>query len=252
MASVCGSTLALLDAGVHIKRPVSGIAMGLICGDDDQTILTDISGTEDFIGDMDFKLAGTTEGMTAIQMDIKIQGLTVSKIQEILIRSQTGRSEILDFMLQTIDTPSATLSPFAPLLLQFAVKPEQVREVIGPGGSVIQEIIRVTGVKIDLNDDGTGVITSKEQEAGNRAMQMIKDVVRSPTTGDKVNGKITRVEKYGVFVELSKKKTGLVHVKQLGAGYIEDPATLFKVGDMMQVEVTGIDSDGKIQLKKSA
>ncbi len=252
MASVCGSTIALLDAGVQIKRPVSGIAMGLICGDDDQTILTDISGTEDFIGDMDFKLAGTTEGMTAIQMDIKIQGLTVAKIKEILVRAQTGRAEILDFMLQTIDKPSETLSPYAPLLLQFAVKPEQVREVIGPGGSVIQEIIRITGVKIDLNDDGTGVITAKEQEAGNRAMQMIKDVVRSPKPGDKVTGKITRVEKYGVFVELSKKKTGLVHVKQLGAGYIEDPATLFKVGDMMSVEVTGIDADGKIQLKKSA
>ncbi len=144
--------------------------------------------------------------MTAIQMDIKIQGLSVKKLQEILQRSQVGREEILHYMLETIATPRATLSEYAPLLLQFAVKPEQVREVIGPGGSVIQEIIRQTGVKIDLEDDGSGVITAKDQEAGQRAMQMIKDVVRSPSVGDQVDGKISRVETYGVFVDLGKKK----------------------------------------------
>jgi polyribonucleotide nucleotidyltransferase len=138
--------------------------MGLITGDDDQTVLTDISGTEDFIGDMDFKLAGTTEGMTAIQMDIKIKGLSVEKIKETIQKAQIGRTHILNFMLETIAAPQASLSSYAPALLQFAVKPEQVREVIGPGGSVIQEIIRTTGVKIDIEDDGRGVITSKDQE----------------------------------------------------------------------------------------
>ena len=155
MASVCGSTLALYDAGVQISRPVSGIAMGLITGGDDEIVLTDISGTEDFIGDMDFKLAGTNEGMTAIQMDIKIKGLAVTKISEILEKAAIGRTQILDFMLLTISSPRPSLSPYAPALIQFSVKPEQVREVIGPGGSVIQEIIRVTGVKIDIEDDGT-------------------------------------------------------------------------------------------------
>lgn len=155
MASVCGSTLALMAGGVPISAPVSGIAMGLISTDMDQVVLTDIMGTEDFIGDMDFKLAGTMKGMTAIQMDIKLKGISVKKLQEILVRSQTGREEILQYMLQTIAEPRKELSQYAPLLLQFNVKPEQVREVIGPGGSVIQEIVRQTGVKIDLQDDGS-------------------------------------------------------------------------------------------------
>jgi polyribonucleotide nucleotidyltransferase len=155
MASVCGSTLALLDAGVHIRKPVSGIAMGLIVGGDDEIVLTDISGTEDFIGDMDFKLAGTQIGMTAIQMDIKIKGIKLAKIMEIIDRAHAGRTRILDFMLQTIDIPRAALSPHAPCIEKFKVEPEQVREIIGSGGSVIQEIIRLSnGVDIDIQDDG--------------------------------------------------------------------------------------------------
>jgi polyribonucleotide nucleotidyltransferase len=153
--------------------------------------------------------------MTAIQMDIKLKGISVKKLQEILVRSQTGREQILQYMLQTIPAPRASLSQYAPLLLQFNVKPEQVREVIGPGGSVIQEIVRQTGVKIDLEDDGSGVITATDQEAGQRALAMIKEVVWSPGVGDVITGKIARVEQYGVFVDLGKRKSGLCHVSKL-------------------------------------
>lgn len=249
MASVCGSTLALMAGGVPITAPVSGIAMGLISTEHEHIILTDIMGTEDFIWDMDFKLAWTTKGMTAIQMDIKIKGLSVEKLQEILQRSQTGREAILQYMVQTIAAPRPSLSQYAPLLLQFAVKPEQVREVIGPGGSVIQEIIRQTGVKIDLEDDGSGVITAKDQEAGQRALQMIKEVVWTPGIGDQVTGKITRVEAYGVFVDLGKKKSGLCHVSKLGEGRLEHPQSLFSVGQSITVKITWFDGD-KIQLER--
>lgn len=249
MASVCGSTLALMDAGVPMRRPVSGIAMWLITGDGEQIVLTDIAGTEDFIGDMDFKLAGTSVWMTAIQMDIKVQGITVEKIYEIIDRANKGREDILQFMLQTIASPRPSLSPHAPLLMKFAVKPEQVREVIGPGGSVIQEIIRQTGVKIDLEDDGSGIITAKTQEAGQRALQMIKDVVWTPGVWDVVQGKISRVEAYGVFVDLGKKKSGLCHVSKLGEWRLDNPASLFKVGQMISVKISGFDGD-KIQLER--
>ena len=250
MASVCGSTLALMAGGVPIKKPVSGIAMGLMTDDSQQVILTDIKGTEDFTWDMDFKLAGTNEGMTAIQMDTKLQGLSVAKLEEMLDRAQAGRTEILAFMLQTISTPKSELSPYAPYIMSFKVKPDQIREIIGPGGSVIQEIVRQTEAKIDLEDDGSGTITGKNKEQAEKAMAMIKAIIRVPQKGDQIEGKVTRVEKYGVFVDLGNKKTGLCHVKQLWAGYIEDVSTLFKVGDTLKVEVFGIDSDGKIQLKK--
>ncbi len=249
MASVCGSTLALMAWWVPISAPVSGIAMGMISTDDDQVILTDIMGTEDFIGDMDFKLAWTTKGMTAIQMDIKLKWISVSKLQEILVRSQTWREIILQYMLQTIDKPRESLSQYAPLLLQFAVKPEQVREVIGPGGSVIQEIVRQTGVKIDLEDDWTGVITAVDQAAWQRALQMIRDVTWSPSTGDLVTGKITRVEQYGVFVDLWKKKTGMCHVSKLGEWRLEHPSSLFSVWQEITVKISGFEWD-KIQLER--
>jgi polyribonucleotide nucleotidyltransferase len=249
MASVCGSTLALMAWWVPISAPVSGIAMGMISTDDDQVILTDIMGTEDFIGDMDFKLAWTTKGMTAIQMDIKLKWISVSKLQEILIRSQTWREIILQYMLQTIDKPRESLSQYAPLLLQFAVKPEQVREVIGPGGSVIQEIVRQTGVKIDLEDDGTGVITAVDQAAWQRAMQMIREVVWSPSQWDVITGKITRVEQYGVFVDLGKKKTGMCHVSKLGEWRLEHPSSLFSVWQEITVKISGFEWD-KIQLER--
>lgn len=201
---------------------------------------------------MDFKLAGTDEGMTAIQMDTKLQGLGVAKLQEMLDRAQEGRTDILAFMKQTIAEPRTDISPYAPYLLSFKVEPEQVREIIGKGGSTIQEIIRETGVKLDLEDDGSGVITAENQAAAKVAMEWIDKILRTPQVGDKIKGKITRVEKYGVFVDLGSKKIGLCHVKQLGDGYIEDVAALFKVGQEIEVSVIDIDNMGKIALKKIA
>lgn len=250
MASVCGSTLALMAGGVPIRKPVSGIAMGLIQDGDKNLILSDIKGTEDFIGDMDFKLAGTDDGMTAIQMDIKLHGISAPLLAEITDRANVGRSAMLAFMMQTISEPRPNISPYAPYLMTFEVKPEQVREVIGPGGSVIQEIIRQTNVKIDLEDDGKGVITAKNQAAAEEARKLIQGAVRVPKRGDVIKGTIVRVEKYGVFVDLGKKKQGLCHVKNLGEGFIEDPATKYHKGDPLTVEIIDIDADGKIQLKK--
>lgn len=251
MASVCGSTMALLDAGVKIRKPISGIAMGMITSDSDEYVLTDISGTEDFIGDMDFKLAGSDEGMTAIQMDIKIHGITVAKIHEIIDRAQAGRSRILAHMMQTIDTPRAQLSQYAPCIHSFKVAPEQVRDIIGPGGSIIQDIIRQSnGVSIDIEDDGSGFITGKVRADVETAMQMIEQITWKPAVWYTCSGKITRVEKYGAFVDIGGKKTGLVHVKQMGLGFVDDLTAHAKVWDILSVEITGIDPDGKIQLKK--
>lgn len=225
--------------------------MGLLKEGNTELILTDIKGTEDFVGDMDFKLAGTDEGMTAIQMDTKLQGLGVAKLQEMLDRAQAGRTEILAFMNQTISTPAKTISEFAPYLLKFKVKPEQVRDIIGKGGATIQEIVRETGVKLDLEDDGSGVITGENQTQAESAKVWIDKILRSPEKGDKMeNCKITRVEKYGVFVDLGNKKTGMCHVKQLGQGYIEDVTKIFKIGQAINVEVIDVDHMGKIALKK--
>jgi polyribonucleotide nucleotidyltransferase len=249
MASVCGTTLALMAWWVPIKKPISGIAMGLMSDGDKQVILTDIMGTEDFTWDMDFKLAWTDAWMTAIQMDTKLTWVRVEKLEEMLDRSQAWRSAILHFMLQTIDTPRSELHPSAPALLQFSVKPEEVRVVIGAGGSTIQEIIRQTDVKIDLEDTGKWVITAKNQADAQKAYELIMATVWSPTPGEHVQWTITRVEKYWVFVDLWNKKTWLCHVKQLWGWFIEDVAALYKVWQTLTVEIIGIDDQGKIQLK---
>lgn len=251
MASTCASTIALMDGGVPIKAPVSGIAMGLVAeNDSNQVILTDIMGIEDYmIGDMDFKLAGTREGVTAIQMDIKIRGVGLPKLYDVIDRANAGRLEILDFMLQTIDAPRPQLSPYAPFLLSFVVRPEQIREVIGKWWETIQEITRVNNVKIDIEDTGHGVITAKNKAAADAAMQMINDIIWTPQKWDKLRGKASRLEKYGIFVDLGRKKTGLCHVKNLWKGFVEDASTLFKLGEELSVEIIDIDPEGKIQLK---
>lgn len=250
MASVCGSTLALLSGWVPMKKPVSGIAMWLMKDGDTELVLTDIKGTEDFVGDMDFKLAGTDEGMTAIQMDTKLKGIGVAKLQEMLDRAQVGRTDILAFMNETISKAKADISPYAPYLLKFKVQADQVREIIGKWGSTIQEIVRETGAKIDLEDDGSGVIAGENKAMAQAAMDWINKVLWVPQKWDQMDGTITRVEKYGVFVDIGSKKTGLCHVKQLGSGYIEDVTALFNVGEPIKVEVIEIDNMGKIALKK--
>lgn len=254
MASVCGSTLAMLSGWVPIKAPVSGIAMGMMSDDDQQVILTDIKGTEDFIWDMDFKLTGTKNGVTAIQMDTKLKGIKIDKLLEMVDRSNSGRQDILDYMLKTIDKPAAKMSPYAPSIEVHKIKAEQVRTVIGPGGSMITKIIEWAWgpdlVSIDFEDDGAVFITAKDQAAGTKARELIQETLRVPTKGDQMEGKVTRTEAYGVFVEIKGWNVWLVHVKNLGEWFIEDASALHKVWETMKVEVMGMDK-GKLQLKKA-
>lgn len=205
-ASICGSTLALMDAGVPIKAPVAGIAMGLVTREESYTILTDIQGMEDALGDMDFKVAGTTEGITAIQMDIKIDGLTKEVIEEALEQARKGRLAILEHMMQTIDQPRKELSAYAPKVEIMQIKPEKIRDVIGPGGKQINEIIDATGVKLDIEQDGTVFIGSTEQDMINQARAWIESIVREAEVGQVYDAKVKRIEKFGAFVELFQVK----------------------------------------------
>ncbi|PTH34007.1 polyribonucleotide nucleotidyltransferase [Staphylococcus agnetis] len=245
-ASICGSTLALMDAGVPIKAPVAGIAMGLVTRDESYTILTDIQGMEDALGDMDFKVAGTQEGITAIQMDIKIDGLTKEVIEEALEQARQGRLAILDHMLQTIEQPRPELSAYAPKVEILTIKPEKIRDVIGPGGKQINEIIDATGVKLDIEQDGTVYIGSTEQEMINQARAWIESIVREAEVGQVYDGKVKRIEKFGAFVELFPGKDALVHISQIANERINKVEDVLKIGDTLQVKVTEIDKQGRV------
>lgn len=245
-ASICGSTLALMDAGVPIKAPVAGIAMGLVTRDESYTILTDIQGMEDALGDMDFKVAGTKEGITAIQMDIKIDGLTKEVIEEALEQARQGRLAILEHMLQTIDQPRAELSAYAPKVEILMIKPEKIRDVIGPGGKQINEIIDATGVKLDIEQDGTVYIGSTEQEMINQARAWIESIVREAEVGQIYEGKVKRIEKFGAFVELFPGKDALVHISQIANERINKVEDVLKIGDTLKVKVTEIDKQGRV------
>ncbi|UXS74803.1 polyribonucleotide nucleotidyltransferase [Staphylococcus chromogenes] len=245
-ASICGSTLALMDAGVPIKAPVAGIAMGLVTRDESYTILTDIQGMEDALGDMDFKVAGTKEGITAIQMDIKIDGLTKEVIEEALEQARQGRLAILEHMLQTIDQPRAELSAYAPKVKILMIKPEKIRDVIGPGGKQINEIIDATGVKLDIEQDGTVYIGSTEQEMINQARAWIESIVREAEVGQIYEGKVKRIEKFGAFVELFPGKDALVHISQIANERINKVEDVLKIGDTLKVKVTEIDKQGRV------
>ncbi|REH88939.1 polyribonucleotide nucleotidyltransferase [Staphylococcus felis] len=245
-ASICGSTLALMDAGVPIKAPVAGIAMGLVTRDESYTILTDIQGMEDALGDMDFKVAGTKDGITAIQMDIKIDGLTREVIEEALEQARVGRLAILDHMLATIDQPRKELSAYAPKVEILIIKPEKIRDVIGPGGKQINEIIDATGVKLDIEQDGTVYIGSTEQEMINQARQWIESIVREAEVGQVYDATVKRIEKFGAFVELFKGKDALVHISQIANERIQKVEDVLKIGDTLKVKVTEIDKQGRV------
>ncbi|MDR7596011.1 MAG: polyribonucleotide nucleotidyltransferase [Armatimonadota bacterium] len=251
MASVCGSTLALMDAGVPIKAPVAGIAMGLITGEDGRmAILTDIQGIEDAMGDMDFKVAGTREGITALQMDIKIPGLTREVLRQALEQARQARLAILDAMLRVLPAPRSDLSPYAPRLLTVHINPEKIREVIGPGGKVINKITSETGVKIDIEQDGRVIIASTDPEAAQRAVRMIQDIVREVEVGQTYLGRVTRLVNFGAFVEVLPGKEGLVHISELADRRVEKVEDVVKVGDEILVRVKEIDSLGRINLTR--
>lgn len=253
-ASICASVLALMDAGVPIKAPVAGIAMGLIMGKDGQTysILTDIQGMEDHLGDMDFKVAGTEAGVTAIQMDIKISGINREILQKALEQARIGRLHILDHMMSTISKPRTELSPYAPKIMTMSINPEKIRDVIGPQGRVINKIIEETGVKIDIEQDGRVFIASINHEANLRAKQIIEDLVREVAVGQIYLGTVKRVEKYGAFVELFAGKEGLCHISQLAEERVAKTEDVVAVGDKIEVKVTEIDDQGRVNLSRKA
>lgn len=250
MASVCGSTLSLLDAGVPIKRPVSGVAMGLVKDGDAYSILTDIQGLEDALGDMDFKVAGTTKGITAIQMDIKIAGITKEILSSALAQANRGRMHIMSKMLEVIKAPRAELSPFAPRIITMAIHPDKIRDVIGPGGKTIKKIIDETGVKIDIEDDGKVFIAAVDMEAGQKAVKIIEVLVREVEVGSSYSGKVTRLMNFGAFVEILPGKEGLVHISQLARERVEKVEDVVKVGDEILVKVTEVDRQGRINLSR--
>ncbi len=251
MASVCGSTLALMDAGVPIKAPVAGIAMGLITGQDGRmAILTDIQGIEDAMGDMDFKVAGTREGITALQMDIKVPGLTREVLARALEQARQARLAILDAMLRVLPAPRPDLSPYAPRLVTIHINPEKIREVIGPGGKVINKITSETGVKIDIEQDGRVIIASTDPQAAQKAVRMIQDIVREVEVGQTYLGRVTRLVNFGAFVEVLPGKEGLVHISELSDRRVDKVEDVVKVGDEILVRVKEIDSLGRINLTR--
>jgi len=247
-ASICGSTLALMDAGVPIKAPVAGVAMGLVKEGDRVAILTDIQGLEDHLGDMDFKVAGTAQGVTALQMDIKIGGIDRQILKTALEKANAGRLFILDKMMEAIAAPREQLSRFAPRIITMKINPDKIREVIGPGGRVINKIIEETGVKIDIEQDGRVFIAATDVVAGEKAQAMIEGIIREVQAGETYEGKVMRVERYGAFVEILPGKEGLVHVSQLGADRVAHTEDVVKVGDPLRVKVTEVDAQGRINL----
>ncbi|MBR3942733.1 MAG: polyribonucleotide nucleotidyltransferase [Clostridia bacterium] len=250
-ASVCGSTLALMDAGVPIKEPVAGISVGLVTEGDRFIEMIDIQGLEDFFGDMDFKVAGTKNGITAIQVDIKIDGLTPEIITQALEITKKGRMDILnDVMLPVIPAPRANLSKYAPKIIQFKIDVDKIREVIGPGGKVIQKIIADTGVKIDIEDDGNVFIATNDQEAGDKALEIIKGIVAEPEVGTIYKGKVTRIMDFGAFVEFLPGKEGLVHISKLDHKRVEKVTDVVSEGDIINVKLVEIDKQGRMNLSR--
>ena len=251
MASTCGSTLALMDAGVPIKLPVAGIAMGLIKDTESSNVavLSDIQGLEDFLGDMDFKVTGTTNGITAIQMDIKIKGIDKQILTTALEQARKGRLYILDKMLAVISKPRAELSKYAPKIITFNINPEKIKDVIGSGGKVINKIIDETGVKIDINDDGKVFIATPNSEMAERAKEIILNIAEDFEVGKIYSGKVVRIMNFGAFVEVVQGKEGMIHISKLSDKRVEKVEDVVKVGDRVQVEVIKIDEKGRVDFK---
>lgn len=250
MGSVCGSTLSLMDAGVPITKPVSGAAMGLIKEGDEVRILTDIQGIEDFLGDMDFKVAGTDSGITALQMDMKITGLPIKVIAEAINQAKPARLHILEKMLATIDKPRTTMSKYAPQLITFKIDPEMIGMVIGPGGKKIKAITEQTGAKVDINDDGTVTVSCLSGEKARQAKSMIEAIVFKPSAGDVFVGTVMRVIPIGAFVEFMPGQEGMIHISQLADYRVAKVEDEVNVGDEVIVKVREIDGRGRVNLTR--
>ncbi len=250
MASVCGSTLSLMDAGVPIHAPVAGVAMGLIKDAESGkvAVLTDIQGLEDFLGDMDFKVAGTMNGITAIQMDIKIKGIDRPILKQALAQALQGRLHILKIMLECLGQPRANLSAYAPKIVRFTINPEKIREVIGPGGKMINKIIAETGVKIDIEDDGRVFISTPDEAAAAKARKIIEGIAKDIEVGDVFTGKVVGIQAFGAFVELAPGKDGMIHISKLANHRVEKVEDVLKIGDELEVKVNEVSPQGKISL----
>jgi polyribonucleotide nucleotidyltransferase len=253
MASVCGGSLALMDAGVPIQAHVAGIAMGLIEGDEQTSIITDILGVEDHLGDMDFKVAGTRKGITAIQMDIKLKrGLNAAILKEALEKAKRARLHILDIMYSALPEPRGELSAYAPRITVLTINPDKIRDIIGPGGKVIRKIQDETGANIDIDDDGTVKVAAYDSEGGQRAVEIIKGLTADPEVGAIYEGTVRRVANFGAFVEILPNRDGLVHISELDLHRVEKVEDVCREGDRIRVKVIGVDPEGKIRLSRKA
>jgi polyribonucleotide nucleotidyltransferase len=252
MATVCGGTLALMDAGVPIKAPVAGIAMGLVKEENKYAILTDILGVEDHLGDMDFKVTGTSGGITAFQMDVKISGVDLTLLGEALDKAKAARLHILGIMEKTISQPRAELSAYAPRIIILKVKPDKIGEIIGPGGKMIRSIIEQSGAKIDIEDDGSVFIASVDQKAGEMAKKIILQLIEEAEIGKIYMGKVRRITPFGAFVEILPGQDGLLHISEIDTHRIKQVEDVLSLGDEVKVKVIGIDSEGKIKLSRKA
>ncbi len=252
MATVCGTSMSLMDAGVPLERPVAGIAMGLIKENDKYVILSDILGDEDHLGDMDFKVAGTSEGITSLQMDIKITSITAEIMEKALAQAKDGRFHILGEMAKAIDKPNQSISQYAPTITNLQINKDKIREVIGKGGAVIREISETTGAKIEINDEGLVSIAAVDQKSGNDALEWIKGIVEEPEIGKIYDGKVIKIMDFGAFVNFMGSTDGLVHISQLKNERVEKVEDVISEGDIVKVKVLDIDSRGKIKLSMKA
>ena len=255
MGSTCGSCLALMDAGVPIRKPVAGIAMGLIerveeDGSSKMAILSDIQGMEDFLGDMDFKVAGTADGVTAIQMDIKVHGLSREILEKALSQAKEGRMFIMNKMLEVIPAPKPELSPYAPRIISMQIDPDKIRTVIGPGGKTINKIIADTGVKIDIDDTGLIYIAAPDMESANAGMKEIELLTKDVEVGEVYEGKVVRIMNFGAFIEILPGKEGLLHISKMAKERVEKVEDVMNIGDIVKVKVTEIDSQDRINLSR--
>jgi polyribonucleotide nucleotidyltransferase len=251
-ASICATSLALLDCGVPIKKPVAGVAMGLISDGEKFAVLSDIQGLEDHIGDMDFKVAGTVDGITALQMDIKLTGLSQELMAQALEQARVGRLEIMDSMMQTISAPRAEMSPFAPRMLSVIIDSDKIGAVIGKGGSTIRSLEETYEVSVDIQEDGTVFVAGIDGAKAEAAVERIKDLVRVPEAGEVFTGKIVRITDFGVFVEYLPGVDGMCHISQLSTEHVRRVEDAVQLNDEIMVMITDVSSEGKIRLSRQA